>query len=126
MIGYATVGSNNVPRAAAFYDALLDTIGARRYIDAEDFVVWSASPGAPALGVIRPNDGKRATAGNGAMIALLVAITKMVDALHSKAMELGGNDEGQPGLRGELFYAAYFRDLDGNKICAFNMDGPTA
>lgn len=126
MIGYATVGSNDIPKAAAFYDALLVTIGARRYIDGEDFVVWSASPGAPALAVVRPNDGKRATVGNGAMIALHVANTKVVDELHSKAMELGGNDAGQPGLRGERFYAAYFRDLDGNKICAFNMDGPPA
>ncbi len=123
MIGYATVGSNNLQRAAAFYDALLITIGAHRFIDDENFVAWAALPGSPALGIIRPNDGKRATVGNGAMIALHVPSSGLVDSMHSKALELGGDDEGEPGLRGQRFYAAYFRDLDGNKICAFNMDG---
>ena len=123
MIGYATVGSNNLPRAAEFYDALFLELGAHRYIDGDNFVAWTSAPGAPAFGIIRPNDGNRATAGNGSMIALHMPNPRLVDALHTKALELGGDDEGRPGLRGQKFYAAYFRDLDGNKICAFNMDG---
>jgi predicted lactoylglutathione lyase len=75
----------------------------------------------PALGVIAPYDGRKASAGNGTMVALAVDAREKVDALHRKAMSLGGKDEGAPGPRGEGFYAGYFRDLDGNKLNAFFM-----
>jgi len=121
MIGYVTLGSNDIPRAAAFYDELLALIGAKRGMETETFVAWSTSPKAPALSVIKPYDGNTATVGNGVMIALAVDSKEKVDALHAKALELGGTDEGAPGPRGEGFYAAYFRDLDGNKLNAFVM-----
>ena len=121
MIGYTTLGTNDLPRAAAFYDQLLGTIGAKRWMQADTFVTWSCSPTTPALGVIKPYDGKAATVGNGTMVALAMDSKEKVDALHRKAMELGGKDEGAPGPRGEGFYAAYFRDLDGNKLNAFFM-----
>jgi catechol 2,3-dioxygenase-like lactoylglutathione lyase family enzyme len=121
MIGYATVGTNNLPRAAEFYDALLGTIGAKRYMESDTFIAWTVSPTRPALGVITPYDGQPATIGNGVMIALVMDSAAKVDALHKKAMELGGADEGAPGPRGEGFYAGYFRDLDGNKLNAFFM-----
>ena len=74
-----------------------------------------------------PHDGQPASAGNGSMIAIVLDTRDKVDTLHSKAMALGGTDEGGPGVRGEegeqAFYAAYFRDLDGNKLCAFRV-GP--
>ena len=121
MIGYATIGTNDLARAAAFYDALLATIGASRFMESDRFVAWAVSPTAPALGVALPFDGKPATVGNGVMVALIVDSHDKVDALHARALELGGSDEGAPGSRGEGFYAGYFRDLDGNKLNAFCM-----
>jgi predicted lactoylglutathione lyase len=121
MIGYTTVGTNNLPRAAKFYDALLGTIGAKRYMESDKFIAWTVSPKQPAFGVITPYNGQAATIGNGVMIALAMDSAAKVDALHKQAMELGGTDEGAPGPRGEGFYAGYFRDLDGNKLNAFFM-----
>lgn len=121
MIGYMTLGTDQLERAAAFYDALLGVIGATRYMEGERFVAWAVSPTQPSLGVIRPYDGQPATVGNGTMVALVVDSKEKVHALHAKALELGGSDEGAPGPRGEGFYAAYFRDLDGHKLNAFFM-----
>jgi len=121
MIGYTIFGTNNLPRAAGFYDALLGTIGAKRWMESDTFVAWACSPDKPALGVIKPFDGKAATVGNGTMVALVMDSKEKVNSLYAKAMELGGKDEGAPGPRGDGFYAAYFRDPDGNKLNAFFM-----
>jgi catechol 2,3-dioxygenase-like lactoylglutathione lyase family enzyme len=121
MIGYATVGTNNLPRAAAFYDALLGAIGAKRWMESDRFIAWACSPDKPSLAVALPFDGKPATVGNGTMIALVLDSRDQVDLLHRKALELGASDEGPVGPRGEGFYAGYFRDLDGNKLNAFCM-----
>ena len=122
MIGYVTLGSNDIPRAGAFYDAVLGEIGATRQIDAESFIAWSITPGTPMLGVIKPFDGGSATVGNGVMVAVAVDTRDNVDSLHRKAMEAGADDEGAPGLRGDSFYGAYFRDPDGNKLAIFCKD----
>ena len=116
MIAYATLGTNDKARAAAFYDALLGEIGAKRLWEFDRGIVWSVAPGQPCLGVLTPFDGKPATVGNGVMVALAVDSRAKVDSLHKKALALGGTDEGAPGPRGESFYAGYFRDLDGNKL----------
>jgi predicted lactoylglutathione lyase len=122
MIGYVTLGTNDVQRAAAFYDELLGLIGATRMMEMETFIAWSVAPDRPALSVTKPYDGNAATVGNGVMIALAVNSPDKVDAIHAKALELGGTDEGAPGPRGDSgFYAGYFRDLDGNKLNAFCM-----
>jgi len=121
MIGYVTLGSNDIPRAAAFYDALLGTLGAKRIMDFGEFIVWSVSPRLPGLSVTKPYDGNKATVGNGVMVALAMDSKDKVDALHAKALLLGGSCEGKPGARSDNFYAAYFRDLDGNKLAAFHM-----
>ncbi|MCB1553947.1 MAG: VOC family protein [Xanthomonadales bacterium] len=121
MIGYVTLGTNDMPRAAAFYDALLGEIGASRFMEGERFIAWAVSPTQPSLGVIKPYDGKAATVGNGTMVAMVMDKREKVDALYAKAMALGATDEGPPGLRGGNFYAAYFRDLDGNKLNFFCM-----
>ena len=121
MIGYVTLGTNDMDRAAAFYDALLGTLGASRMMEAETFIAWTTTPGAPAISIIKPNDGNAATVGNGVMVAIPVDSAEKVDALHAKALELGGADEGAPGSRMDNFYAGYFRDLDGNKLNAFYM-----
>ena len=119
MIGYVTVGTGNLARAATFYDALLGTIGAARYMESDRFIAWTVSPTTPAFSVALPFDGKPASVGNGGMVALVMDGRARVDALHAKALELGGTDEGAPGPRGDGFYAGYFRDLDGNKLNAF-------
>ena len=119
MIGYVTLGTNDIQRAAKFYDALLGSIGATRMMEYETFIAWSAPGGGPALSVIKPFDQKPATVGNGVMVALAMDSKAKVDALYKKAIELGAKDEGAPGPRGDNFYAGYFRDLDGNKLNAF-------
>lgn len=120
MIGYVTLGTNDIERGAAFYDQLLEVIGATRFMESETFIAWAVDPERPALSITKPFDGASATVGNGVMIALAVDTTEKVDALHAKALELGAQDEGAPGPRGDGgFYGAYFRDLDGNKLAAF-------
>lgn len=121
MIGYVTLGTNDLARATAFYDALLSTIGATRQWQSERSVAWGTDPQGPALCVIKPFDGKPATVGNGTMVSLYLPSQADVAAFHKKALELGGTDEGAPGPRGTGgYYAGYFRDLDGNKLAAFN------
>jgi predicted lactoylglutathione lyase len=119
MIGYATLGTNDIARAAGFYDALLAEFGAKRAMQSDRFIAWSAAPNTPMVSVIKPFDGKAASAGNGTMVALLASSKAQVDAVYKKALALGGKDEGAPGPRGDGFYAGYFRDLDGNKLNCF-------
>ncbi len=121
MIGYAMLGTNDLPRAAAFYDALLGEVGIKRMMDFGKSIAWGVAWDKPALGVGLPYDGKPATVGNGVMVALVMDSKDKVDRVYAKALALGGTDEGAPGPRGEGFYAAYFRDLGGNKLNAFFM-----
>ncbi len=128
MIGYANIGTNDLSKATAFYDALFGEIGIGRLMEfPTGAVAYGGAWDKPMLAVGPPYDGKPATVGNGTMIALVMDERAKVDALHAKALALGGTDEGAPGVRGEegnqAFYGAYFRDLDGNKFCAFRV-GP--
>ena len=129
MIGYATVGTNDIDRARGFYDALFGSIGAKRIMEfpQNGFTMYGTRLDRPAMAVTRPYDQQPATVGNGNMVAIAVDERTKVDAFHAKALELGGSDEGAPGLRGpegdSAFYGAYFRDLDGNKFCVFRV-GP--
>ena len=124
MIGYVTLGTNQFDKAVTFYDQLFATIGAGRFLENEQFVAWTTSPEKPGIAITHPFDGQPATVGNGTMVAITLDSTDKVDAFYKKAIELGATCEGKPGLRGEMsgFYAAYFRDLDGNKI-VFNHFG---
>jgi predicted lactoylglutathione lyase len=121
VIGYVTLGTNDFQRAAAFYDALLAELGAKRTMEMESFIAWGTGMNEPMLSIIKPFDKKPATVGNGVMVALAASSKAAVDKLHAKALSLGGKDEGAPGPRGPGFYAGYFRDLDGNKLNAFFM-----
>ena len=126
MIGYVTLGTNDLQKAAAFYDALFGSIGIGRFIEEEGyFIAWSPEPTAPAVSVSVPFNKEKATVGNGTMVALFLETPDKVDAFHKKALELGGTNEGDPGFRpaenDKGFYAGYFRDLDGNKLNAFCM-----
>ena len=121
MIGYVTLGTNDLPRAAAFYDALLAEVGAKRLWEHGGGIAWGVAPDKPSLGILKPYDGNAATVGNGVMVALIVDSREKVDRVYKKALELGGKDEGPAGPRGDGFYAGYFRDLDGNKLDVFCM-----
>ena len=122
VIGYVTVGTNDFERAQCFYDALLGELGGTRLMDIEGFTVWAVDGKATgALAITKPFDGSAATVGNGVMLALAAESKAQVDSLHAKALSLGAADEGAPGSRGDGFYAAYFRDLDGNKLNAYYL-----
>ena len=121
MIGYVTLGTNDLPRAAKFYDALAAELGVGRMMDFETFIAWGAPGGAPGIGMTKPFDGNPATIGNGVMVALEAKDTDQVHRLYDIAMANGATDEGPPGPRGDSFYAGYFRDPDGNKLNAFVM-----
>ena len=128
MIGYVTLGTNDLPRAARFYDAIAADFGVGRMMDFESFIAWGEWSGGPGIAATRPFDGNAASVGNGTMVALECKDRAQVQRLYDIALSHGGSDEGAPGPRGEpdengvVFYAAYFRDPDGNKLNAFLMD----
>lgn len=126
MIGYITLGSNDLKTAGTFYDQVLAEIGASRLMEQDTkFIGYGTSPAAPMLGIFAPFNGEPAAPGNGITVALTAESQAKVDAVHKKALELGAEDEGAPGTRDdENFYGAYFRDMDGNKICIFHMTKP--
>ena len=121
MIAYTMLGTNDLDRAAAFYDALFKEMGVSRSFESERFVNYSRGDGGPNFAITKPFDGEPATVGNGVMVALAARSPQDVDRLHEKALELGATDEGAPGPRGSRFYCGYFRDLDGNKLNLFAL-----
>jgi predicted lactoylglutathione lyase len=125
MIGYVTLGTSDLPRAAKFYDAIAAEMGVGRMMEFETFIAWGEAGGGAGIGLTKPFDGKPATVGNGVMVALEAKDKDQVKRLYDIALAHGGTDEGAPGPRGEGFYAGYFRDPDGNKLNAF-VAGPAA
>lgn len=128
MIGYVTLGTNDLQGNAGFYDALAAELGVGRIMDFDTFVVWGELGGSGAgISLVKPYDGNTATVGNGTMAAIQAKDPEQVRRLHEIALANGGSDEGAPGPRGEpdeqgnTFYAAYFRDREGNKLNAFCM-----
>jgi len=121
MIGYVTVGTNDLPRAAKFYDAIAAEMGTGRMMEFETFIAWGTPGGGAGIAATKPYDGQAATVGNGVMVAIEAKDQDQVDRLYAIALENGGTDEGAPGARGDGFYAGYFRDPDGNKLNAFVM-----
>ena len=109
MIGYTTVGANDFEKSKAFFDAVLAPLGVARSFGM-DRIQFYGAPGAGALAV-----------GNGMMVALACPSPEVVDQVHAAALAAGGTCDGEPGKRLPTFYGAYFRDLDGNKFCAFKM-----
>lgn len=122
MIGYVTVGTNDLPRAAQFYDAIAAEMGSGRMMEFDSFIAWGTPGGGCGIAATKPFDGNPATVGNGGMAAFEAKDQAQVDRLYAIALAHGGSDEGAPGPRGDGgFYAAYFRDPDGNKLNAFVM-----
>ena len=128
MIGYVTLGTNDRERSAKFYDAVCGELGVDRMMEFDEFIAWGKPGGGAGIGLTKPFDGNEATVGNGVMVALEAKDRDQVKRLYDIALANGGTDEGEPGPRGEpdengmLFYAAYFRDPDGNKLNVFLMD----
>lgn len=120
MIGYVTLGTNDLERGAKFYDALFAELGVGRMMEWPGAIAWGV-PGGAGVGLTKPFDGQPASVGNGVMVALEAKSKEQVGRLYEIALANGGTDEGAPGPRGEGFYAGYFRDLDGNKLNAFIM-----
>jgi len=124
MIGYVTVGTNDLERSKQFYDNLFEELGARSFFANERIVFWTVKDGASSFAIAKPYDEKEASIGNGNMVAIHVNSREQVDAIYAKAMELGATDEGPPGERIPTFYGAYIRDLDGNKLVFYKMTAP--
>jgi catechol 2,3-dioxygenase-like lactoylglutathione lyase family enzyme len=120
MIGYVTLGSNDPERAKAFYDKVLAPLGGKR-VFANERLQFYSGPGGGMFAVGKPWDGEKASVGNGSMFGLPAPSRELVEAVHAAALAAGGADEGAPGARTDTFYGAYFRDLDGNKLCVFKM-----
>lgn len=119
MIAYTTVGSNDIERADSFYTKFFEPMKAGKVFDIERFRSWGQGPDRAMFAVCIPFDGEQATPGNGIMVTLACRDSEQVESQHALALELGGTDEGAPGVRGGRFFMAYFRDLDGNKIALF-------
>jgi len=124
MIGYVTVGTNDLERSKQFYDNLFEELGARSFFANERIIFWTVKGGASSFAIAKPYDEKEASVGNGNMVAIHVNSREQVDAIYAKAMELGATDEGPPGERIPTFYGAYIRDLDGNKLVFYKMTAP--
>ena len=121
MIGYVTLGTRDLAKAAEFYDAIAAELDTPRMMEFDGFIAWGKPDGGAGIGLTRPFDGNVATVGNGVMVALQAKDKEQVHRLHEIALAHGGTCEGPPGPRGEGFYAGYFRDPDGNKLNAFIM-----
>jgi len=122
MLGYVTLGTNDLPRAAAFYDRLCAEFGVNRMMEFDTFIAWGAPGGGCGIALTKPFDGNTATVGNGVMAAFQAKDRDQVDKVYKLAIELGAQDEGAAGPRGDDgFYAGYFRDPDGNKLNVFTM-----
>jgi catechol 2,3-dioxygenase-like lactoylglutathione lyase family enzyme len=122
MIGYVTLGTNDLKKAATFYDKIAAEMGIGRFMESDTFIAWGAPDGGAGIGLTKPFDGKPMSVGNGVMVALGAKDKAQVDRIYKLALSLGGTCEGAPGPRGEGgFYAAYFRDPEGNKLNAFVM-----
>lgn len=119
---YATVGTNRLEAAKAFYDDLLGGIGLTVFGDHPRGGRMYLKDGTLNFAVLQPFDGAPATAGNGTMISFSFDTRAEVDAFHARILALGGTDEGEPRVRGPNWYFAYGRDLDGNKLCAFTVN----
>ena len=118
-------GSNDIEKAKSFYDVTLAVIGLKGlYEHGSGGRIYGTAAGVPLLSIVRPFNGDSASAGNGSMASLMCDSRDQVSAIHAKALEQGGTCDGPPGPRGgeeSGIFAAYFRDLDGNKISALHF-----
>ncbi|MEE4144623.1 MAG: VOC family protein [Halieaceae bacterium] len=122
MIGYVTIGVRDMEKAKSFYTQLLAPLGATLLMDMDRIAFIGKSMAEPMLGVCVPYDEKDPSPGNGNMVAINPGSKEAVDQFYAKAKELGASCEGEPGQRiPDMFYGAYVRDPDGNKLCFFQF-----
>lgn len=122
MIGYATIGVSDMDKAKAFYNALFSDMGVKLGMDMGRIAFYSAGRGKPMLAICVPYNEEAPNPGNGNMVAIQCESQEQIQALHSKALELGASCEGEPGQRiKDVFYGAYIRDPDGNKLAFFQF-----
>lgn len=122
MLGYVTIGVNDMARAEAFYNDLLAEVGGKQLFGQDRIKFYGSSPDGAMLAICIPYDEQAQHCGNGNMVAIPGGDRAGVDKLYAKALELGATDDGEPGERVPgVFYGAYVRDLDGNKLCFFEM-----
>ncbi len=121
MLGYCTIGVSDMERAVGFYDALLGELGAQQLMGVDRIKMYGTSPSAPMLAICIPYNEEPHDPGNGNMVAIPGGSRDGVDKLYARALELGASDEGPPGERMPVFYGAYVRDPDGNKLCFYDM-----
>jgi catechol 2,3-dioxygenase-like lactoylglutathione lyase family enzyme len=120
-LGHGCVGSNDLAKAKAFYDALFGSAEVKPLFEHPSGGRVYGKDGNLFFVVLGAYDKKPATVGNGSMHTFRFDTRAEVDAFHAKALALGGADEGAPGERAPKFYMSYFRDIDGNKLCAFSL-----
>lgn len=118
-LAHVTFGSNDLARGAKFYDAIMGEYGGSRSFGHDTAIGWAFPDGGPTIGICKPFDGNAANFGNGTMFAVMAKDEDQVRRVHAAALANGGSCEGPPGLRANGFYAAYFRDPDGNKMNSF-------
>lgn len=121
MIAYSTLGTSDMDRSIAFYDAVFGALGAAREKTTAKWTQYGRSGDRAKVCLVVPFDGGHASHGNGAMLAFEVNTRAAVERFHAAALEFGGNDEGAPAVREGTHFAAYARDPDGNKLCAFAL-----
>lgn len=124
MFSHVTVGTNDLAKAGAFYDAVFEALGMSRGFEGKTFISYGERSGGRFF-VMSPFNGEPATVGNGVHAAFRAADRVSVDAFHAAALANGGSDEGAPGLRPHYhadYYGAYVRDPDGNKLQAVSHE----
>lgn len=117
MLSLGRYGTRDLARAKVFYDGIAEILGAKCITNSPKVIGYKGETGGVFF-IGTPFEGE-ATVGNGTQLGFSVASNDIVDALHVRALELGGTSEGAPGYRGPegyKFYACYFRDPDGNKL----------
>ena len=119
MLGYCTLGANDLEGTGKFFDGIAAILGIERAYEGERFIMWGKPGEGAMLGIITPYDEQPATVGNGTMFGIVTQSEEAVQKIHAYALANGGSDEGAPGERGEGFYCGYFRDPEGNKLIVF-------
>ena len=124
MFSFITLGTNDLKNSKIFYNELLKSINIKNVIETDRYIGYAknSSLNKVEFYLMLPHNKQTATFGNGTMVTFNITSKKEVDIFYNLALKLGASDEGLPGPRHDEHYYAYFRDLDGNKICAFSSD----
>ena len=124
MFSFISLGTNNLQNSKIFYDELLQSINITNVLETDRYIGYAKNSSLKKIEfyLMLPHNKQMATFGNGTMVTFNITSKKEVDIFYNLALKLGASDEGLPGPRHDEHYYAYFRDLDGNKICAFSSD----